>query len=346
MYATIARDSSVLRYVATDIIREMTEDRYLHIYVNNYDIKMESFPIYSLEELRSLNSREISRLASLLGVENNRNVVIQNIIKQDLLSEEDYIVCGYAQVQRLSTGAFVSEILVIYDNGVDRVLRLYGRDNQIGTGRILSEIDILMRVNHPSLVKGRKVLTSEDCPEIEYGIIVDYVKPAKSPQTLAGKLKSLSSLFGELPLSEQNYRVQDLANNYYTTQNNEIILYDFNYTIRLGEFGYYRENDRDFREFNGITLGPVISELYKILSLPEITLFERMLLEDLINRGAYNPESERILRPKDVISVIDLHEFVNHPIFTMNDIFYRRSSQIPREIRLDNWKLKYADFGR
>lgn len=286
---------------------------------------------YDIDDLRSMNATEVDLVSQELGVPNDIDSIIQEIIRRDLLSVPS--VCGYPEIRYLSPGALISGVSLVYDNGVDRVLRMYTSESRVDTARIISEIDILMRVRHPSISRGRRVITSLECPEMEFAILVDYVS-CKKQRTFVEKLRGLSSLFGELPLMENGYRVVDIIDNYCFDTTGNAVMYDFNYTDRV-EAG--REWSQWFIKFNILTLSPVTHSLKQIMTQHDVTPFERELADDLIKRAVFKDG-------KKWKSVMDLHEFVWHPLFTMNGVYYEKSTQEPIDIRLDDWPLKHTDY--
>lgn len=210
----------------------------------------------------------------------------------------------------------------------DKILKLYGGkyvyDSPIS---YIHELDIVMRVRNPSIVRGYQIITRDYYPMLNHGIILEYVHCSYSDRTFLENLKvSLDKAIVNNILLRNDLIHTDTGHNNecYDRENYKII--DFNGDT----FRYFRDS-RASPKYEWIFVYGIIANGLGIVNLkkfydyhngkgprPELetkyllTVLQRDLLYDFLLR-LFEPKIDRIL---------SLEEIPHHPLFTVHKIKY------------------------
>lgn len=259
------------------------------------------------------------------------------------------MICGYPKIRKLEPGNIIDAIFVVDDRGINKVLRVYNQDNDnTDFASLLREIDITMRIRHPSIVKGYEVITKETCdyPKLGHALLVDFVdcRPPKRNFFL-DRLKIVLSFDGQIPLIANGYINVDVhagnwcltkigMNRNLETQNSEssdfAVIYDFNAvnSIHLREFRRFMD---DFQYYNSIVIKSV-KNFWNYVKDMNINPLNKELAFDFYQKclSSDNP--------------LDIYELPTHPIFFLNNLTYEKISEVPREYVKGQWPMKNVDY--
>jgi len=263
-------------------------------------------------------------------------------------------LCDIDLFDTIGNGTRVWAVYLTGDN--KNVLKLYKNRNTYIY--FCQELDIVMRLTHPGIIKGHKILTRDECNDLDinHGIVVEYVKCNINTNKLSFRdaLGASLTAIGATKLliendfihvdynignqcihgndgfkfidlnADEHITYRDIRKNYdhelYTPQ---ALLYKFIYKLdimNLSQFWKYRwKNGKKPLD---------IKTNYKLSPL------EYSLLYDLYLR-TYNPDDDIFL---------SLEEIPTHPIFKLYSLSSVTGSMEPRYVNYGNWPAKNYDY--
>lgn len=229
-------------------------------------------------------------------------------------------IYGFPFVRKLQRGEIVSEVYVVRDAGNIRVLRVY---ETIGFS-LMPEIDILMRLRHPSIVRGYKITfygdPDPDAVATKYSLLVEYANCSNVYILLKEVYEYLCGV--EL-LYENGYSFHDIHTGNYCTTPHGIKLYDFNITRKVS----YITSRKEKKVYNyGTHMLEWIQASLTFLTNP----LDKELRDDLLKRiDNYS---------------IDLRDIRTHPLFRNYNKTYIKGAYEHRYINFNDWPVKHLDY--
>jgi hypothetical protein len=228
------------------------------------------------------------------------------------------MICGYKIKHKFLEGQTAEGVYTIDYGGTDRIFKFY-TDLEQG---FLIEIDVLMRINHPNIVKGYDVILSDSCTykKFSHGIVMELLSSGRKRyvNNFQNYMLHIMDVYNViLTLYQNRYINEDLNEGNYMVINNTVIIYDFNVSSSFN-YKISRYNS------NGSKYG--FSNLSKYLSKnipPNINVKQRALINDLIKIIDNN--------------LVDPYDIPKHKLFESVGPRVSRWTQADRVIPYEQW---------
>lgn len=232
----------------------------------------------------------------------------------------------------------------VYVTEQDDILKLYqGSKYPIS---LLMEVDIVMRLRHPMIVHGYKIITRNQCgmKNFNHVLILEKVNCIGSNMTFNDRLKNTLLAVGGLQLLLQNgYVHTDLGHNNECNTDDGFKIIDFNGDIFVGTDSPRIKLNPYVYLILFINLGPILNYdkfiryMKRKKSRPsdikinyEVLPHEKQLLYDFV------------WRTFDPYNMLSLEEMPTHPLFA--NFPYIKGEENPRYVNFSDWPARKYDY--